>query len=753
MRASCALFCLEIWQHMRLYKLIIVSFLLLLGATRLRASHIYGGELLYTHISGNTYRVALTLYGDCSAAIFYTLDTISTIPNVNVYNDGVFFETLKLKLEAHGVEVSPVCPGMLSSTSCNGGTLPGVKRFIYSDTVNLGTPPANWKFVFAGLLEGAGTAGRSSQITNILGAGSSVTYLEATLDNTHGPNNSPQYTTIPTPYYCTNINQQYNQGAIDQDGDSLAFSLVPALNGNTTNPLLSPEVSYLAPFTAEAPLSTDAGQFSFSDVNGQMTFTPNFLQSSLIVNRVTEYRNGQIVGTSEREMTFIVTDCNSGNPPTLHVSDLNSGATYGNIINICVGTPTLSFNIDVNNPTHDTTDITPKSVPGNAILTVHNNNTPYPSITFSWVTDTLKVGIYTFFLDVKNYHCPIASRQTLAYTINVASFPQVSVTQLSPTECLHQALMQYTLTQGFTPRYLTVYSGGTQVYSATDSSGTVIDSLPAGSYSVTVASDPLCTTSTSFTINDGGTLPLASDTAIYCQRDVALQLQTTPYGPDATIKWYDASSNLLPQAPTPSTANAGTYIWYVQQDYKTCTSAQTPMEVIVHPLPDIQITSVPSEVCFGDTIILAATGGISYTWSPDDFIDTTATGTLFSRITRPTSFNLKVTNEFACTDSTVKAITTVNSCCVFSYPTAFTPNNDGLNDGFKVIIPGHTWDYKLAIYNRWGQLVFLSFDPKQYWDGKQNGVPCEMGTYYYYFEGRCLTGASERHQGDVTLIR
>ena len=53
-------------------------------------------------------------------------------------------------------------------------------------------------------------------------------------------------------------------------------------------------------------------------------------------------------------------------------------------------------------------------------------------------------------------------------------------------------------------------------------------------------------------------------------------------------------------------------------------------------------------------------------------------------------------------------------------PNAFTPNNDGINDAFKVVISEVT-RYELSIYNRWGELVFFSEDPDEVWVGNVNG--------------------------------
>lgn len=102
--------------------------------------------------------------------------------------------------------------------------------------------------------------------------------------------------------------------------------------------------------------------------------------------------------------------------------------------------------------------------------------------------------------------------------------------------------------------------------------------------------------------------------------------------------------------------------------------------------------------------------------------------------------------------------------CVW-LPTAFTPNGDGKNDLFG---PGNGYchpdfsDFSFNIYNRWGQLVFQTVDPGVKWDGKWNGIPQEMGVYYYtlryeyrgaFASQNAAPGKSTILRGDVTLVR
>ena len=736
----------------RLVFLFFFFFLMPGGGLLCRASHIFGGDLLYTYISGNTYRVTLTLYGDCNAktsnpSLFAQLYTAT--PIVHIYFSGSFVYTDSFVLHLNpgsGVEVSPVCPGKISQTTCNGGTLPGVIQFIYSDTLTLPFANPGWKFAFKGELGGSG-AGRSQNITNAMGG--TIMELIATLNNSTAPNSSPVYSNIPTPFYCINILQQYNQGAIDPNGDSLVFSLVPALNANTDLP-----VSYFFPFSAGDPLSTTSGGFNFYPLNGQMTFTPNIVQDALVVNRVSEYRDGFLVGTSEREMTFIVLDNCDATPPSPYIANL-IGATLssGNVINICRGTPLVTFSIDINNPNGDLTTLTPSGVPTSATLSVIGDSTSNPSVNFSWNTATLLPGVYTFFLNIKNNHCPLSNSQTAAYTINVANPPTINAQQLSETQCIHPAGIQFTMTEGFLPYKITVSQGGSVVKTVTDStSQIVIDSLPAGTYTAVVRSDSLCQASVSFTISDSGALPVSNITESLCKGDPSFPIEVTPVAAGAVISWFNADGTPLSSAPIVNTTNAATYSWTFVETYKTCTSGLITVDVTVHNQPTAEILNIPQTVCYGDQIQLEATGGSTYTWTPADIVKSDTNGQYVEIIT-PVTLVVTVTDQYGCSGSATVEYSDIQQCCNFSFPNAFTPNGDGHNDGFRIVTYGNMRHYSLTIYNRWGQQVFWTGDPKSAWDGKFGGEPCEMGVYYYHLDAECLTGPKEIRNGDITLIR
>jgi len=62
-------------------------------------------------------------------------------------------------------------------------------------------------------------------------------------------------------------------------------------------------------------------------------------------------------------------------------------------------------------------------------------------------------------------------------------------------------------------------------------------------------------------------------------------------------------------------------------------------------------------------------------------------------------------------------------------PTCFSPNGDGKNDVFAPVIHGNVYEYEFWIFDRWGQLVFYTTDPKEAWDGTFKGEKAQQDVY------------------------
>ena len=86
-------------------------------------------------------------------------------------------------------------------------------------------------------------------------------------------------------------------------------------------------------------------------------------------------------------------------------------------------------------------------------------------------------------------------------------------------------------------------------------------------------------------------------------------------------------------------------------------------------------------------------------------------------------------------------------------PTAFTPNDDGLNDIIKPVIVGIKKLNYFSIYNRWGQLVFTTTSADNGWDGKVNGNKQDPSGYVFMAEGIDYLGKIIFKKGSFVLIR
>lgn len=161
-------------------------------------------------------------------------------------------------------------------------------------------------------------------------------------------------------------------------------------------------------------------------------------------------------------------------------------------------------------------------------------------------------------------------------------------------------------------------------------------------------------------------------------------------------------------------------------------------------------------VVVGQPLLFNGTGGVSYQWSPSTGLSST---TIFNPIGVYNSsidsvkYKLIVRDAIGCPDSafiTVRVFKTNPSVFV---PTAFTPNNDGLNDVVRPIAVGIRRINYFSIFNRWGQQVFTTTQNKRGWDGTINGRLQNNGVFVWMVSAEDYLGNSIFLKGTVTLIR
>ncbi len=111
----------------------------------------------------------------------------------------------------------------------------------------------------------------------------------------------------------------------------------------------------------------------------------------------------------------------------------------------------------------------------------------------------------------------------------------------------------------------------------------------------------------------------------------------------------------------------------------------------------------------------------------------------------------------------VEAAATVEEGGEVMIPNAFTPNlsgqvnseaggANGNNDVFLPVLEGVT-NFHMMIYNRWGELLFESFDKHYGWNGYYKGRLCNKDVYVYKLQLEFSDGSAKTLAGDVTLVR
>jgi len=166
------------------------------------------------------------------------------------------------------------------------------------------------------------------------------------------------------------------------------------------------------------------------------------------------------------------------------------------------------------------------------------------------------------------------------------------------------------------------------------------------------------------------------------------------------------------------------------------------------PVP-IQGKFLPPDTtkCNYSTIsVIPARTFATYAWSNGQNTPTIA-------VTDPGVYTLHVADSNTCMG--VDSISIRDSTCPqYVYiPTAFTPNGDGRNDKFKVTFAGPTNEFRMAVYDRWGRMVFETNDPFSGWDGTTSGNQQPTGTYAYICIYRLYQQSQRIQRGTVLLIR
>jgi gliding motility-associated-like protein len=149
--------------------------------------------------------------------------------------------------------------------------------------------------------------------------------------------------------------------------------------------------------------------------------------------------------------------------------------------------------------------------------------------------------------------------------------------------------------------------------------------------------------------------------------------------------------------------------------------------------------------------------GYLYQWEPKEFVSNPNESTTAAAPTTTTNFVVFVTdpNNPNCSYQDNVEVQVYEINCGepnIVIPNAFSPNNDGANDGYRVT--GQVLEtINLQIFNRWGELVFETTELEHSWDGTFKGKPLDAAVFVYQLEATCVDGQEFTQKGNISLVK
>lgn len=173
---------------------------------------------------------------------------------------------------------------------------------------------------------------------------------------------------------------------------------------------------------------------------------------------------------------------------------------------------------------------------------------------------------------------------------------------------------------------------------------------------------------------------------------------------------------------------------------------------VVHSLPGLTAVAADKD-CGMEYGMLTAKGAVAYRWTPEEGLEDPYAAVTKANPAATTLYTLTGTDEKGCTDTASVELKVFEGDGRLFIPDAFTPNRDGINDCYRVFVPGDVTEFQFSVYNRFGERVFHATDRNHCWDGTYKGIPAELSTYFYYYEAVSSVCGRVFRKGDMHLLR
>ena len=280
----------------------------------------------------------------------------------------------------------------------------------------------------------------------------------------------------------------------------------------------------------------------------------------------------------------------------------------------------------------------------------------------------------------------------------------------------------------------------------------------AGTYTVTLAATDTitgCTDTVSHDVLIRHGTPVKANDVTMCVGDTAT-LSVEDINLTFTYSWSPATYLTMPNAGITGAFPPATMQYVVSADDGSgCIGTDTATVFVVEPLPNITFDTT---VFAGTTVTLPVTYSPPYvfSWDPESGLSCLVCSNPTVTPEDDITYHLTISDDAGCFTSSGIFVIRVFPENV-EIPNAFTPNHDGVNDFFNVVLSDDVAPLLdvtgFRIYDRWGQKVYDNDTPDTGWDGKFKGKDMPSDTYVYIVEVTFLNGKQKTLKGEVTLIR
>ncbi|RYD55167.1 MAG: hypothetical protein EOP56_16605, partial [Sphingobacteriales bacterium] len=613
-------------------------------SNKAKADHAAGGELIYEWISDSTYRFFFKFYRDCGGIATYPTHQLC---GKNTCTTVTINKTLELWPGQippgvnNGTAVTLGCSG--SSTECDNSSsaIPGIEEYWYYAIVTMPHKCDFWTFSVSV------SARNFSDNVN-----TGLFYVETTFNNQYAQgNSSPYFDAKPIPYTCKDMPYSFNNQAIDPNGDSLWTEIVLPLTGGCGGP--GTFIGWNNPTSWTPPLglpnnpfqtattAAPTGSFNLVGSTGQMSFTATDAGPQTIAIKVSEYRNGILIGSIIRDVQVQVLDpslCNY-TPSTINPSPIFDSSFYNPISNrveACINQKmNFCFDVATTDPVGRlvVSDNSKTSVPLTG-MTVTYTGQKTKSVRFcaSWTPTATQTGLRNLIVSVKDSTChPPGIVFQQSFTIPIYVFPPIQAyrdTSICPGD-----KVQLVATNGSNYQWQEL-GGGTSSLSCTNCIAPTVTPYATIRYVVESKGTTFCRHNkdsvdvTMLKVPEHDNMP----DIITCPGNIVnydLNIKKEP-GVTYTVTWTPATylTGATSETNTSTPLNDVEYHIVVSASNNRCKSFDTAR---INLLDGFKIETPDLAICEGQTVDAKATGDANYTynWSTDppataDFTDPAA---------------------------------------------------------------------------------------------------------------------------------